>query len=461
MAPGRLCLDGATCDGGYAPGTRAQGELLRAGSAGRKLIGSTRQSIPTDATCFALPARDEERIMTRTSSLLFVSRALVSMLVVAVSAMGCGSGNSSAPHNGGAGGGTGLTKGGNGAGGVASGGITSTTAGGAGGTSGGVGGTMLGGAGGASSQASGGAGGGGMDGTGARDASAGGIGAGGSGGIATSDSGGCPSGQTWCPGCTPGTGSCAAACPGQVCPGLDAACTGASCTIDAPLGPDVPPACTSLTTEPACDQRSDCHSVFASGKSCGCADAGCCTSFYRCAAGGTVACNGAVTCTTNTPYCEPPYVQSYANNCFEGCVKSSTCSAAPCPQQAPASGTSCTGGTHVCTYQDCAGTGLTKATCQSGTWSVETGACNATRCPGAGTTSTLLFCAPDEVCVLSTSGGGAYWIAPACLKNTCSPSPTALSCMQGLPYSDCRVSSDTLIQCYEHKSCGSGQGGCA
>ncbi len=83
--------------------------------------------------------------------------------------------------------------------------------------------------------------------------------------------------------------------------------------------------CSSLTTRDACDARSDCHSVFQDRGNCGCAPAGCCTAFSRCADGGKARCSGTIKCVVAPPSCEGPYVVSYTDTCYEGCVLSTEC----------------------------------------------------------------------------------------------------------------------------------------
>jgi hypothetical protein len=135
------------------------------------------------------------------------------------------------------------------------------------------------------------------------------------GACATADAGVCPAGQRWCPGCTPGTGSCGVVCTGVACPAPDAGIP------DAPSG-----SCSQVTTQAECDLRSDCHSVFVDPGSCDCAAAGCCAHFSTCADGGHAKCSGTPMCNIVTPHCEAPsYVVSYTANCFEGCVRPSEC----------------------------------------------------------------------------------------------------------------------------------------
>jgi len=83
--------------------------------------------------------------------------------------------------------------------------------------------------------------------------------------------------------------------------------------------------CSQVTTQAGCDGRSDCHSVFADPGTCGCASAGCCARFSRCADGGRANCTGPVACMAPQPFCEAPYVLSYTGVCYEGCVLQSEC----------------------------------------------------------------------------------------------------------------------------------------
>jgi hypothetical protein len=129
------------------------------------------------------------------------------------------------------------------------------------------------------------------------------------------EAGQCPSGLVWCPGCTPGTGSCGQVCTGAPCPVGDAA------VVDTGSG------CSGLTTQAACDARSDCHSVFYDPGTCGCASAGCCAHFNRCVDGGKALCAPptSIGCDMATPFCESPYVVSYTAICYEGCVLGTKC----------------------------------------------------------------------------------------------------------------------------------------
>jgi hypothetical protein len=131
-------------------------------------------------------------------------------------------------------------------------------------------------------------------------------------GIAGSGGGG---GTVWCPGCTPGTGSCSiGGCPGVACPPLDASVSDAAQAK-----------CADVTTLAECDARTDCHSVFVDPQNCRCAALGCCSHFLRCADGDLANCKGPAACDSLTPHCEGPYVVSFANACYEGCVRATEC----------------------------------------------------------------------------------------------------------------------------------------
>lgn len=98
-------------------------------------------------------------------------------------------------------------------------------------------------------------------------------------------------------------------------------------TKPAPICPDAPCAlpCGDLTSEAACDSRSDCHPVYVDPGTCLCALPGCCAQFERCAAGGTADCKSGALCNSLPPTCEGPYVVAYTASCYEGCVKATDC----------------------------------------------------------------------------------------------------------------------------------------
>jgi hypothetical protein len=212
--------------------------------------------------------------------------------------VGGGSGESS----GGSGGSTGGTGGSGGV--MASGG----TLGNSGGKGGGAGNVSTGGTGGGTTGGTAGATDAGNGGTGGGSGEAGSGGTAGSG--AAAGGGGaeqCPEGQMWCPGCTPGTGSCGVG------------CTGAQCGT-----------CSEANTLEECEARPDCHSVFHDPGDCVCGGIGCCAEFLRCADGDLARCEPVeVSCDTLVPYCEDPaFVIAYTNFCHEGCVQPKDCAPA-------------------------------------------------------------------------------------------------------------------------------------
>jgi hypothetical protein len=393
--------------------------------------------------------------MTRGFNILGTIGVLAGALAVGGASSGCSSSKTSGPvGTGGSAGMDGSVQGSGGTAGsggtVSSGGVTSTGGIGSGGIgSGGAGGIGTGGIG-SGGIASGGAGGKATGGAGSGGIGSGGIAAGGAGGKAT---GGAGSGGIGSGGIT----------------SLDAGtCTGASCASDA--GPndatpgDVPAAtCNQITTQAACDIRGDCHSVYVDPGTCGCASPGCCAHFDHCADGGKANCTGPALCKAATPFCEAPYVVSYTGSCYEGCVHQNECPPPICPQTPPANAVSCGAVDFSCFYEDCAGAGRTQAVCSAGTWQVQTSACSTVTCMGGGITTTTLTCAAGQLCVRTTSGGGAYMIQPSCVTNTCAKGPISPQCIQGLSGS-CSGSyslSGVQINCSLPSSCGQGQGGCS
>ena len=367
----------------------------------------------------------------------------------------------------------GIASGGIGSGGIASGGIGGKFSGGTGGggiASGGIasGGISLGGVG-SGGIAVGGIASGGIvfggissGGVASGGIGSGGIASGGTRGTGGTGSGGCPAGQTWCEGCTPGTGSCAATCPSLVCPGPDAGCTGSGCSRDARANDEPLGSCSQVTTQTECDSRNDCHSVFVDPGTCGCAGAGCCAHFSRCADGANANCSGPALCKMAQPFCEAPYVLSYTGNCYEGCVLQSKCAPATCPQTPPANASGCGSGSVTCFYEDCASTGRTLAVCAGGTWTVQTAACGPggpMSCSANGTTST---CTAGEMCVITTSVGGAYLVRADC-RPTCGPGLVTPQCIDNAGnncFATYSLTSGVTVNCSNYFSCGSGQGGC-
>jgi hypothetical protein len=90
--------------------------------------------------------------------------------------------------------------------------------------------------------------------------------------------------------------------------------------------PDASGGCALATTADECDARPGCHSVFFDPHNCRCAQVGCCARFSRCADGQLALCNSTnLACLIQQPYCEGPYVVSYAGSCYEGCVRMTAC----------------------------------------------------------------------------------------------------------------------------------------
>jgi len=391
--------------------------------------------------------------MTRTLSVLGTIGILAAAMATGGATTGCG--GSKTGGSTGTGGGAGKDGSVQGTGGVAGSGGTASSGGivGTGGIgSGGAGGKATGGSG-TGGIGSGGAGGKATGGTGSGGIGTGGVGSGGIAGAGGKATGGTGSGGV-------GSGGVSA---------LDAgACSGSACSIDA--GPidtspsDAPaPTCSQITTQSACDLRSDCHAVYVDPGTCGCASPGCCTHFDRCTDGGKADCTGPASCTIATPFCEAPYVVSYKGLCYEGCVRQTTCAPPTCPQAPPTDAASCGTVGYSCFYEDCAGAGRTQAVCASGTWTIQTAACSSMTCAGAGAPTTTLTCAAGKICVRTTSGGGVYMVQPSCVDNTCGKGPISPQCLPSLPGS-CSASyslSGVEIDCSLPSSCGQGQGGCA
>jgi len=74
-----------------------------------------------------------------------------------------------------------------------------------------------------------------------------------------------------------------------------------------------------------CNARPDCHAVFFDPGNCTCSSLGCCAQFHHCAGGFTAICTGLITCAVLPPHCESPYLISYRDGCYEGCVHYRDC----------------------------------------------------------------------------------------------------------------------------------------
>ncbi len=239
---------------------------------------------------------------------------------------------------------------------------------------------------------------------------------------------------------------------------VDGGCVGSACSVDAGSGDVSLLNCAQLTTAAACDARGDCHSVYVDPGTCGCGTAGCCARFNHCVDGGVTDCSGPASCTVAQPFCESPYVLSYAGGCFEGCVFPAECAPPVCPAAPPMSGSSCGSIDFSCLYEACSTTGRTLAKCSGGTWAVESGPCTAVNCPGAGTYGGLpLTCGAGQVCVRTTGGGGAYLVTPSCIDNTCGQRAVSTDCLQE-PTPSCSASyslSGVTVECQDQTSaCG-------
>jgi hypothetical protein len=60
------------------------------------------------------------------------------------------------------------------------------------------------------------------------------------------------------------------------------------------------------------------------------------------------------------------------------------------------------------------------------------------------------------VCVLTTSGGGAYFVTPTCLAHTCGTGPITLECVPSL-YGTCVATyslGGAVVRCQAPSSCG-------
>jgi hypothetical protein len=209
---------------------------------------------------------------------------------------------------------------------------------------------------------------------------------------------------------------------------------GACPTADAGTNDAASRYCSQVTTQTECDARSDCHSVFVDSGTCGCASAGCCAHFNRCVVGGKAYCSGQASCTTATPFCEAPYVVSYTNNCFEGCVRQTECAggvdaavqAATCPQTPPGNNTACGSTSLACFYDNCPSTGRTQAICSGVNWAVQTGSCGTVSCVGYGYPG-VMTCPSGQVCLITESGA----IMARCVSNGCGQGPVTDQCISG------------------------------
>jgi hypothetical protein len=250
---------------------------------------------------------------------------------------------------------------------------------------------------------------GGSQGAGTSGGGSGGTAAGsaGTGSAGAAGSSSCPPDQIWCPGCTIGSGLCAAGgCPASAC------------------GP-----CNLVESLEECEARTDCHSVFEDPQTCGCDGLGCCAHFARCADNELADCStGAnIECDVMTPHCEAPhYVVSYTDWCYEGCVAPKDCAPAPptaCPPVVPENGSACVGDAE-CYYDACPEGLRAIARCSDGAWNVETGASCNVECAGVDQR-----CDPGEIC--HVQAGGA--LLADCVENGCGPRAILEECAGNCP----------------------------
>ena len=93
---------------------------------------------------------------------------------------------------------------------------------------------------------------------------------------------------------------------------------------------------------------------------------------------------------------------------------------------------SCSSIGQTCLYEDCAGAGRTVATCTTRTWQVTTGACNSVYCEPNPDSPYALTCAAGQVCVITTSSGGALIVTPTCVQHSCGTGPISPQCVPSL-----------------------------
>ena len=123
-------------------------------------------------------------------------------------------------------------------------------------------------------------------------------------------------------------------CKPQRCPGCSGdAFVACGTTTDPPLSCPAlkcTEPCNMITNELDCAQRNNCHAVYADRGVCDCSTPGCCIGFSFCADGRPAVCYSMVSCDfAPPPACGGPYVTSYVNGCYEGCVLANECAPTP------------------------------------------------------------------------------------------------------------------------------------
>jgi hypothetical protein len=106
-----------------------------------------------------------------------------------------------------------------------------------------------------------------------------------------------------------------------------------------------------------------------------------------------------------------------------------------CPATPPGA-TSCPKEGFKCYYDACPASGRAIATCTSGTWSVQTGACG----PVGGTCTPYgKTCDSGQLCRLAVTGA----FTPTCIANTCGAGPITFQCLTGFDPQFCVITGGT------------------
>ena len=122
-----------------------------------------------------------------------------------------------------------------------------------------------------------------------------------------------------------------------------------------------------------------------------------------------------------------------------------------CPSAAPQQGATCNSAGQICSYQNCATTGVSVATCQ-GHWSVSTTPCSGTvTCASAPGQRT---CGQGQICLVRAGGT----IDVQCVDNTCGSAPVDCACL-GSCAGVCTLQTNTTGLTMYCNACP--QGGCA
>jgi Kazal-type serine protease inhibitor domain len=275
----------------------------------------------------------------------------------------------------------------------------------------------------------------------------------------------CPAGKMWCPGCTPGTGTCLAMCGAVACPPPDSgtgdAGTGVACSDDGGVG--------LAAVARQCTQDSDC-TILTAATCCGADSArgvakAQASAYSACFALPPGACSGLacptyfgyVTDTGKTTPFEGTTVQPI-DLVSVGCVghlcttdvvlppADAGAISPTCPSTPPTNASSCGSTNMTCFYDNCPSTGRTQANCAGGAWTVQTAACGTLNCISR-------TCPSGQMCLV-TEGGA---VGVQCVDNSCGHGPVTPEC--GTTIGNCVVNatltSGVTITC---NTCP--QGGC-